>query len=109
MTLEISAAIQRLKPDVPYTYSLDEGVLTIAMEDGSDLTQSEVEADIAANGGFVELRMVRDSLLAQSDWTQIADVALDNAAAWRTYRQALRDLPANTSDPENPTWPNKPG
>ena len=27
---------------------------------------------------------------------------------WATYRQALRDLPANTSDPANPTWPTKP-
>ena len=27
---------------------------------------------------------------------------------WKTYRQSLRDLPANTSDPANPTWPTKP-
>jgi hypothetical protein len=25
--------------------------------------------------------------------------------AWKVYRQALRDLPANTIDPENPPWP----
>jgi len=25
------------------------------------------------------------------------------------YRQALRDLPANTTDPANPVWPVKPG
>jgi len=24
------------------------------------------------------------------------------------YRQALRDLPANTADPANPVWPTKP-
>jgi hypothetical protein len=24
------------------------------------------------------------------------------------YRQALRDLPANTTDPENPVWPTAP-
>ena len=30
------------------------------------------------------------------------------SADMRTYRQALRDLPANTSDPANPTWPTKP-
>jgi len=24
---------------------------------------------------------------------------------WATYRQALRDLPATTDDPANPTWP----
>ena len=29
-------------------------------------------------------------------------------AEWVTYRKSLRDLPANTSDPANPTWPTKP-
>ena len=53
------------------------------------------------------LRSQRDELLAQSDWTQVADAPVD-AAAWATYRQALRDLPANTTDPANPTWPTKP-
>ena len=27
---------------------------------------------------------------------------------WMDYRQALRDLPANTVDPANPIWPVKP-
>ena len=53
------------------------------------------------------LRSQRDELLAQSDWTQVADAPVD-AAVWATYRQALRDLPANTTDPRNPTWPTKP-
>ena len=32
----------------------------------------------------------------------------DKKAEWATYRQTLRDLPANTADPSNPTWPTKP-
>ena len=39
------------------------------------------------------LRLHRDRLLAQSDWTQLPDAPVDKAA-WATYRQALRDLPA---------------
>ena len=35
-----------------------------------------------------------------------SDVTMSDA--WKTYRQALRDLPANTKDPANPTWPTKP-
>ena len=54
------------------------------------------------------LRDGRDVLLNQSDWTQSRDVTLANDAEWKTYRQALRDLPANTADPANPTWPTKP-
>ena len=57
---------------------------------------------------FLErLRVVRNELLAECDWTQVSD-ATANAEAWATYRQELRDLPANTSDPQNPTWPTKP-
>ena len=55
-----------------------------------------------------KLRVERDDLLFDSDWTQARDVTLANDNDWKTYRQALRDLPANTSDPANPTWPTKP-
>ena len=51
-----------------------------------------------------DLRVQRDALLVQSDWTQAADAPGDTAAR-ATYRQTLRDLPANTADPDNPTWP----
>ena len=56
------------------------------------------------------LRSSRNKVLANSDWTQAADSPLSDAkkAEWATYRQQLRDLPANTSDPANPTWPAPP-
>ena len=56
------------------------------------------------------LRETRDLLLNQSDWTRMDDNQLssDKKAEWATYRQTLRDLPANTADPSNPTWPTKP-
>tara|TARA_B100001559_G_scaffold286681_1_gene263247 strand:- start:81 stop:467 length:387 start_codon:yes stop_codon:yes gene_type:complete len=61
--------------------------------------------------GFEILRKQRNTLLAQSDWTVTAvDVNLSESTleAWKVYRQALRDLPNNTEDPENPTWPTPP-
>jgi len=107
--LEQQAAIERLKPGIHRTVSIDaDDIVTITMADGSALTQAEVETEIAANGGFIELRIERDGKLSASDWTQTADAPVD-AAAWATYRQALRDLPANTADPANPSWPTKPG
>jgi hypothetical protein len=56
------------------------------------------------------LRSQRDDLLSQSDWTQSPDSPLTEAKKqdWASYRQTLRDLPANTADPRNPTWPAKP-
>ena len=55
------------------------------------------------------LREDRTKELAASDWTQVSDVPLseEQKESWRTYRQALRDLPA-TVDIRNPVWPNKP-
>ena len=52
------------------------------------------------------LRIERDAKLAASDWMGLSDVTMPDA--WKTYRQALRDLPANTTDFENPTWPTEP-
>lgn len=107
--LEVQAAIERLKPGIHNSFSItDDDVLTITMADASSLSQAEVEADMAVNGGFIDLRIDRDLNLSATDWTQMSDLTLDNKAAWATYRQALRDLPANTVDPANPTWPTKP-
>jgi hypothetical protein len=47
---------------------------------------------------LARLRHWRDTELARTDWTQVADAPVDQAA-WATYRQALRDLPASNSDP----------
>lgn len=71
----------------------------------TDATAEETaqrEADAWAN-----LRSTRNAKLSRSDWTQVADAPVDQAA-WATYRQALRDLPQNTADPFNPVWPEEP-
>ena len=55
---------------------------------------------------WAELRNFRDMRLAATDWMALSDVTMSDA--WKKYRQDLRDLPANTSDPSNPTYPTKP-
>ena len=59
---------------------------------------------------WMKLRNERDDLLLFSDFSQLGDVGFNDTkkAEWVTYRQSLRDLPSNTSDPANPTWPTKP-
>ena len=59
---------------------------------------------------FDALRRVRDNMLVDTDWVVVKAQEVGEAvpAAWATYRQALRDLPANTADPANPVWPTKP-
>jgi hypothetical protein len=53
------------------------------------------------------VRADRDRRLADSDWTQVADAPVDQAA-WATYRQELRDVPAQSGFPWDITWPVKP-
>ena len=61
------------------------------------------------------LRVERNRLLAETDWMANSDVTL--ADNWKTYRQALRDLPASASpklsadgslDMSSVTFPTKP-
>ena len=71
-----------------------------------DLTPEEIERD--KTNAMMRLRAERNQLLAACDYTQLPDFKGD-AAAWATYRQALRDLPASVTDPREPTnWPAKP-
>ena len=55
-----------------------------------------------------ELREERNRRIAQTDYLFTSDFphpTEETKQAWLDYRQALRDLPANTADPENPVWP----
>jgi hypothetical protein len=47
---------------------------------------------------LARLRHWRNTELARTDWTQVSDAPVDQAA-WATYRQALRDLPSSNTDP----------
>ena len=76
-------------------------------------TQEWIESDdgkdpeVPSNDWYLKvLRNKRNQLLAETDFYALSDVTMSDEM--QTYRQALRDLPANTSDPANPTYPTKP-
>ena len=54
-----------------------------------------------------QIRLWRAIELAQCDWTQAADSPV-NKTAWKTYRQALRDLPTQNEDPNKVVFPTRP-
>ena len=57
------------------------------------------------NQQWVNVRSERDLKLRETDWRASSDLTLSDT--WKTYRQALRDVPTQ-SDPFNITWPTEP-
>lgn len=60
---------------------------------------------------WIALRQERNLILQSTDWTQLSDVSLTTAekAAWKEYRQKLRDLPQDYPDANKISWPDKSG
>jgi hypothetical protein len=59
---------------------------------------AENDAEVSDEIFLARLRHWRNTELMRTDWTQVADAPVDQAA-WASYRQALRDLPATHDDP----------
>lgn len=79
-------------------------------EDGIVTTAAEHEAAYKAMKDAEQaksVRATRGEKLKDSDWTQVADAPVDQAA-WATYRQALRDLTAQAGFPWTVEWPTQP-
>jgi hypothetical protein len=70
-----------------------------------DLTAEELQQRLDAQAA--DIRSQRNTLLAQSDWTQLADSPADQQA-WAAYRQQLRDIPAQAGFPQSINWPSQP-
>lgn len=62
-------------------------------------TQEDIAAETASKAA--QMRSQRDAALKASDWTQVLDAPVDQAA-WAAYRQALRDLPDAVGFPDVP-------
>jgi len=78
---------------------------------------SDKKAALIAAAPMAELRVQRNAKLAETDYLALSDVTL--SADMKTYRQALRDLPAHANGKDaafdsdgitlkNVTWPTKP-
>ena len=79
-----------------------------------DVTPEE-EAEMAAEVEAYDLnldmvRQQRNGMLSGTDWTQIGDATLGDHTAeeWRTYRQALKDIPQNYTRVSTVVWPEDP-
>lgn len=90
----------------------------IAMPDGTSrpATEEEIEQSRIRQLEYEALmrdmekqrmRVERNSRLTRSDWVVVAslDTGVPVSDAWKAYRQALRDVPAQSGFPETIDWP----
>lgn len=73
----------------------------------SEAELAEKYRNLAVSTALKTVRLYRDFLLAQCDWTQGPDSPLsaELKASWATYRQALRDLPSTVDSNGGFTMP----
>ena len=99
----IDDAIRAIYPDAQFT-TVD-GVITEWKGPGVVPSDEELNAkliELKANEPFKLLREERNRRLAECDWivTKNAEYGYNISKEWRTYRQALRDLPSITYEPK---------
>ena len=91
-------ALISLKPGSQWSWNGDEYSGLIWLGSGTAPTESEINAEITRLTNAEPMRLLRverDARLAACDWRASSDLTL--ADSWKTYRQALRDLPASAT------------
>jgi hypothetical protein len=107
MNYHIHNALSSLRPNAEWTIAGNNlGGIIWHDEDQDRPTDSEINAEVSRLTTAEPLRLLRlerNKRLLDTDWWAVSDRTITDAET--TYRQALRDLPANTDDPANPSWP----
>lgn len=88
-----------------YWIDCDDDCTTEHIYDGKKIIKPTINnVTLSDNQKLNLIRIERNARLLASDWTQLLDSQCDKKA-WATYRQALRDLPENITDIDNPIYP----
>ena len=91
-------ALSSLKPNTQWAWIGDEYSGLKWLDSGTPPSESEIDAEVTRLTNLEPMRLLRverDARLAACDWRASSDLTL--ADNWKTYRQALRDLPASAS------------
>jgi len=119
MKYDIPHALQALKPEAQWVLRGDNySGLEWLDSTQTQPTETEIYSKISELDNAEPMRLLReerDKRIALTDWRASSDLTLSNA--WKTYRQALRDLPASATpklrsdyelDLTSVTWPTEP-
>ena len=119
MKYELSHALSALKPGAQWVCR-GEVFSGIEWLDENQSAPTELEinnkiAELNAAEPMRLLRVERDKRISETDWRALPDLTMSDD--WKTYRQALRDLPASATpkldsrfelDLTSVTWPTEP-
>ena len=115
-------ALSSLKPNSQWAWNGDEYSGLTWLDSGTAPTESEIDAEVTRLNNAEPMRLLRierDARLTACDWiiTMHKELGTNIPAAWKTYRQSLRDLPASASPSldsygdlnlTSVTWPTEP-
>ena len=111
-------ALCSLKTGAEWTWTGTEYSGLNWLDSSTKPTESEIDAELTKLNNAEPMRLLRqerDLKLTNCDWRASSDVTLSDA--WKTYRQALRDLPASATpkldefgdlDQSSVAWPTEP-
>ena len=119
MKYDITHALIALKPGAQWVFrGNDYSGLEWLDSSQTKPTETEVNSKISELDNAEAMRLLRierDERIAKTDWRASSDLTLSDA--WKTYRQALRDLPASATpklnsdyelDLTSVSWPTEP-
>jgi len=94
-------ALASLKPNKQWSYRAeDDDYSGFVWDEGETIpTDAEIEAELLRLTNAEPMRLLREERnlrLAKTDWMSFSD-SPTMSDDWKTYRQALRDLPASAS------------
>ena len=115
-------ALLSLKPNTEWTWVGTDYSGLQWLDSSTKPTESEIDAEVTRLTNTEPMRLLRverDRRLSACDWVsaKATDTGVAVTTAWKTYRQALRDLPASASpsldsngylDMTSVTWPTEP-
>ena len=123
MKYTIADALTILRPDSSWNLDGSEYSGVEWLDSGVTIpTESELNTKVAELDAAEPMRLLREErnqLLSKTDWmvTRSIETGVAMSYDWKTYRQALRDLPASSSpsldeyydlDLTSVTWPTEP-
>ena len=94
-----------------YQTGFRDGVVQLDGKWYTKYSVADMDADAIAAKDAEQAKNMRDqrgTKLSETDWTQGKDIPDNISSAWATYRQALRDVPAQAGFPWDVQWPTQP-